>query len=93
MHETENTDRCNRPTCICCQGYEAVKQYEEANGIKVETIELNHEDLLQLKQETGSWFVANRMLVKQHYIDANNHVFADAVQKEIDNYLARQEKE
>ena len=91
MSTEANIDDCGRPTCICHRGYQAVQEYEKANGIEVKTIELSYEDLLRLKEETGSWFIANRMLVKQHYLDEGKQVFADAIQKEIDNYLTSQE--
>lgn len=53
MHEP-NVTECSKPDCICCQGYQAVKEYEQANGVNFETIEFNHEDLERLKGETGS---------------------------------------
>ena len=88
MHKPSDATQCSEPRCICCRGYEAVKKYESENGIQVETIELNHEEMLRLKEETGSWFIANRMLVKQYWLDSGNTVFAEAVQKEIDSYKA-----
>lgn len=51
-------DSCDNPRCICCRGYNAVTEYEKANGIYVETIELDYNEILAIKEETGSWLIA-----------------------------------